>query len=359
MSQTVALGLSGGIDSAIAALMLKDAGYQVIGITMSIYDAQSGITEAAGKGCFGPNETTAIEAASRVAHAIRIPHQVIDLRVEFSSYVLDYYRQAFLSGLTPNPCAMCNATIKFGLLPQKARDMGLKFDLFATGHYVQKAFQDGRWQLFRGQDPSKDQSYFLALLTQNQVANTLFPLGELSKKEVREMAKERGLDFLIHKRESQDFIQSGDHSALFDGELIQPGDMVDSSGKVLARHRGLIHYTIGQRKGLGISGQSEPVFVTSINAGQNTITIGGASELYRKELFCINPNWLSISREYIPIRAQAKIRQQHQPADCTLEPLDGGDIRVVFDEPQLSVTPGQIVAFYEDKLLLGGGIIRL
>jgi tRNA-specific 2-thiouridylase len=249
-----------------------------------------------------------------VAEAIGIEHQVIDLRKEFARQVLDYYRATYLKGLTPNPCAKCNAFIKFGLLPHKARGQGISFDYFATGHYVRRSqdSQSRRWQLFRGKDSRKDQSYFLSLLKQEQLAQTLFPLGEFCKDEVRKMASQRGLDFLIHKTESQDFIQSEDHAGLFDPEQVKPGNMVDESGTILGRHRGLVHYTIGQRKGLGISGMTEPVFVTRIDDERNQVVIGPGSHLYSRELVAMDFNWLSVSSELLPSRAQAKIRQQHQ-----------------------------------------------
>lgn len=359
MSLKVAVGLSGGIDSAMTAILLREAGYEVTGITMSIYDPASGISEASRKGCFGPNEENNLNAAKRVADAIGIEHRIIDLKQEFARHVLDYYRSTFLAGQTPNPCAQCNAFIKFGLLPQKAREQGLEFDFFATGHYVRRVQNpgSGRWQLFRAKDPRKDQSYFLSLLRQEQLARTLYPLGDFSKTQVRAMASERGLDFLVSKAESQDFIQAGDHESLFHRDRIEPGDMVDSSGRVLARHRGLIHYTIGQRKGLGISGQTEPVFVTQIDAEANRVVIGTAKDLYRQELVALDLNWLSISADQMPSRALAKIRQQHTPAGCALQRLDDDRIKLSCDEPQLSVTPGQIVALYDGDLLLGGGII--
>ena len=359
MIRKVAVGLSGGIDSAMSALLLMEAGYEVIGLTMSFYDPASGINVASGKGCFGPNEALNILAARRVAEALGIEHHVIDLRTEFAGQVLDYYRSTYLAGQTPNPCAKCNAFIKFGLLPQKARDLGIEFDLFATGHYVRRVQNPdtSRWQLFRGVDLSKDQSYFLSLLRQEQLADTLFPLGEFSKSGVKEMAAQRGLDFLLGKAESQDFIQSDDHAGLFDPALVKPGDLVDQEAKVLARHRGLVHYTIGQRKGLGISGMAEPVFVTRIDAERNQVVIGPASQLYKKELIARDFNWLSVSASQLPARAQAKIRQQHKAADCDLIPLGKNLLKLVFDEPQLSITPGQIVAVYQGDLLLGGGFI--
>ncbi|NLK49809.1 MAG: tRNA 2-thiouridine(34) synthase MnmA [Candidatus Cloacimonetes bacterium] len=356
----MALGLSGGVDSAAAAILLKDAGYEVIGITMSIYDPSLEIGEAVGKGCFGPNEVQSLEAARKVADALAIPHHIIDLKKGFQKEVLAYYTSSYQKGQTPNPCVMCNAHIKFGLLPQKAREEGLDFDLFATGHYVQKK-QDpttGLWQIYKGLDASKDQSYFLCFLNQLQLASTLFPLGALDKREAREIVADKGLDWLLVKKESQDFIQSGDHAALFDDGSHQPGDMVDSEGRILGQHRGLIHYTIGQRKGLGISGQPEPMFVIRIDAQENKVVVGTGKELFGYELTALNPHWISGIRQQTPQRALVRIRQQHIAAPASLTAMDDGNIRVKFDKPQLAITPGQIVAFYEGERLLGGGVIE-
>lgn len=360
MKHSVALGLSGGVDSAAAAILLKDAGYELIGITMSIYDPGLEIGEAVGKGCFGPNELQSLEAARKVADALAIPHHIIDLKGGFQKEVLAYYTSSYQKGQTPNPCVMCNAHIKFGLLPQKAREQGLAFDFFATGHYVQKK-QDaatGLWQLYKGLDASKDQSYFLCFLSQEQIASTLFPLGALDKREAREIVTGKGLDWLLVKKESQDFIQSGNHSGLFDEESHQPGDMVDGQGRILGQHRGLIHYTIGQRKGLGISGQPEPMFVIRIDARENKVVVGTGKELYGDELTALHPNWISGGERQIPQRALVRIRQQHTAAPASLTAMDDGSIRVKFDKPQLAITPGQIVAFYEGERLLGGGVIK-
>ena len=356
----IALGLSGGIDSAMAAVLLREAGHEVIGITMSIYDYRLPFGKASSKGCFSPNEEANLRAAKSLASKLDIPHYVIDLQQEFSSCVLSYYRDTYLSGLTPNPCVRCNSRIKFAALKSKAWHMGLEFDLFATGHYVKRIWNPklALWQLLRAKDSSKDQSYFLSLLSQDQLASTLFPLGEYSKAEVRALAQEKGWDFLVQRSESQDFISSADHPLLFEANQLTPGDIVDWEGQVIGKHKGLIHYTIGQRKGLGIGGMSQPVFVSEIDVANNRLILGTQEMLYQKELIASDMNWLSIPISKIPSRAKAKIRQQHQAALCSIELIDQNSIKVIFDEAQLAITPGQIVAIYQNEVLLGGGVIQ-
>ncbi|MGI6198761.1 MAG: tRNA 2-thiouridine(34) synthase MnmA [Candidatus Cloacimonadaceae bacterium] len=357
----VALGLSGGLDSAMAAVLLLEAGHEVIGLTMSIYDPQYPILQASGKGCFGPAEEANLEAAKSLANRLGIPHYVIPLQDEFTHHVLNYYRKTYLEGRTPNPCARCNSQIKFGALISKAWELGLEFDVFATGHYVRRRWNPelGLWQLLRAKDGSKDQSYFLSLLSQDQLASVLFPLGEYTKEQVRKLANERDWDFLVQRTESQDFISTQDHPLLFDTRQLIPGEIVDWKGEVIGEHKGLIHYTIGQRKGLGVSGMPEPVFVTKIDAANNRLVLGTQDLLYGDSLVASQLNWLSIPASKLPSRAQAKIRQQHEPAACSISVVGADRIKVSFDEPQLSITPGQIVALYDEDLLLGAGIIEL
>jgi tRNA-specific 2-thiouridylase len=357
----VALGLSGGLDSAMVAALLLEAGHEVIGVTMSIYDPQYPVLQASGKGCFGPAEEANIEAAKSLAKQLGIPHYIIPLQEEFSRLVLAYYRKTYLEGRTPNPCARCNSQIKFGAMISKAWELGLEFDVFATGHYVRRRWNPelGLWQLLRARDGSKDQSYFLGLLSQDQLASVLFPLGEYTKDEVRELARVRNWESLVQRSESQDFISTQDHPLLFDPRQLIPGEIVDWEGKVIGEHKGLIHYTIGQRKGLGVSGMPEPVFVTKIDAANNRLVLGTQVMLYGDSLVASQMNWLSLPASNLPSRAEAKIRQQHQPAACSIEVIDSGSVRVKFDKPQLSITPGQIVALYDEDVLLGAGVIEL
>lgn len=351
----VALGMSGGLDSTMTALILMDAGYEVIGITMSTWDPSLPIKDQSRRGCFGPGEPTNLESAVKAAQLLGIEHHIIKLQSEFRAEVLDYFCSTYEAGQTPNPCARCNPYIKFGALPQKARDLGLDFDYFATGHYLRKTSGMGRVQLRKALDKSKDQSYFLCFLSQEQLATSLFPLGDYTKAELREYAASRGFEYLAKKKESQDFLQTDDYTVLFKEQ--HPGDLVDHEGRILGRHRGLIHYTIGQRRNLGIAGMPEPYYVIGIDASANRVIVGPESYLYSDTAVVHSANWLSIAEPNGPFRAEVKIRLAHQTAACTLSPMPGGEWSLHFDEAQLSITPGQVAAFYDDDLLLGGAII--
>jgi len=254
--QRVAVGLSGGVDSAVAAWRLKRAGWEVIGLTMSIWDGAVPIPDLGISGCFGPGEARDLEAAREVAARVGIEHQVVALAEEYRRTVLDYFREEYLAGRTPNPCVRCNQRMKFGFLLEQARAQGVAFDKFATGHYARTNYDDtrGRWQLLRGRDAGKDQSYFLARLAQDQLAGLIFPLGDLQKDEVKAIARELGWADLAERAESQDFIECEDYSVLFRNGDARPGDFTTKDGRVLGRHRGIIHYTIGQRKGLELGG---------------------------------------------------------------------------------------------------------
>ncbi|MDZ4182836.1 MAG: tRNA 2-thiouridine(34) synthase MnmA, partial [Candidatus Cloacimonadaceae bacterium] len=256
----IALGMSGGIDSTMSALILMEQGYEVIGITMAIWDDSIDIKESIKSGCYGPGEIHDLAAAKKACAELGIEHHVIELKAEFSQNVLSYFCSTYLDGKTPNPCVMCNQRMKFGFLPERARELGLDFDLFATGHYVRRSYDAalGRWQIHRAIDLSKDQSYFLSFLSQAQLQSVIFPLGELSKAQIRELATRRGFSYLTEKKESQDFLETDDYSVLFEKNAFAEGDIVDVQNCVIGRHKGLIHYTIGQRRNLGISGQSEP-----------------------------------------------------------------------------------------------------
>ncbi len=354
----VLLAMSGGIDSAVSAVLLQDQGCEVTGVTMRLRAAE-GDAYGVHSGCFGPQEKEHQAALDRTCEVLGIEIFRVDLSQAFESEVLNYYRSTYLQGRTPNPCVVCNQHLKFGLLPQGMRNRGTEFDWYATGHYARTQFraESGRWQLLKGSDPLKDQSYFLCLLSQAQLANTLFPLGELTKTEVREIARKRGLDFLLSKAESQDFLSEEDHPLLFAKAQIQPGDMVDPLGKVVGRHRGLIHYTIGQRRHLGLSGRPEPWYVIGLDPKRNRLSVGPQNYLYKDRLTAIDVNWVSIAPLSGETRAETKIRLAHVPAPCTLVPLDGGAVEVLFDQPQPSVTPGQYAVFYKGETILGGGTI--
>ena len=354
----VLLAMSGGIDSAVSAVLLQDQGYEVVCGTMSL---QPPLSEELGirGGCFGPQDQENQATLARVCQLLGLERLELNLGQDFDREVLDYYRASYLGGLTPNPCVVCNQRMKFALLPAGIRSLSADFDLFATGHYARTGYSEelGRWQLLKGVDPLKDQSYFLCLLAQDQLAATLFPLGGLTKAQVREIARSRGLDFLLGKAESQDFLSEEDHPRLFDQSQIRPGEMVGPDGSVIGRHRGLIHYTIGQRRHLGISGKPEPWYVTGLDASSNSVMVGPQSFLYKNRLIAENVNWVSIPPLAAETRAETKIRLAHTPAAGTLRPLPDGPVEVMFNEPQLSITPGQFAVFYSGDILLGGGTI--
>lgn len=354
----VALGLSGGVDSTIAAILLKEQGYDVIGITMAKWNPESGILTRDKRGCFGPSEPNALISAERAAKKLGIEHYIIRLDDEFKVDVLDYFTSTYALGKTPNPCVMCNQQIKFGALITKARELGLDFDYFATGHYAQASYSKDldRWQLFQAADKRKDQSYFLSFLTQEQIASSLFPLGGMQKDDIREFARTRGFEYLIKKKESQDFLESNNILPLFKNTRFAPGDFVDTQGNILGKHKGLIHYTIGQRKGLGLAGFDSPRYVISLNHRENKVVIGKEEELYKDELLAVNMNWISIPEPTAELRSEAKVRLAQEPVSCT---VNKEDIlwKVCFDEPVSAITPGQVLALYDSEMLLGAGFI--
>ncbi len=357
---SVAVGMSGGVDSSVAAWLLQRDGWRVVGVTMSIWDGSLPIPDQGRAGCFGPGEARELERAKAMAVRLGIEHRVIPLADAYRREVLDYFRAEYLAGRTPNPCARCNQRIKFERLPELARAQGLAFDKFATGHYARVQFDPalGRWQLRRGVDPDKDQSYFLARLGQNQLAQLVFPLGERRKEEVRAIARELGWGDLADQPESQDFIECDDYSVLFKPNAAPPGDFVNRAGQVLGWHRGIIHYTVGQRKGLNLGGGGTPWYVLEIDAARNRIVVGPRQELYSRTLAAGDLNWISRSGPPAqPIRVAVQIRQRHRAAPATVSALGADRLQAVFDEPQLAVTPGQVAVVYDGDAVLVSGMI--
>ncbi|HTZ52131.1 MAG TPA: tRNA 2-thiouridine(34) synthase MnmA [Spirochaetia bacterium] len=354
----VVVGMSGGVDSSVAALLMRDQGHEVVGVTMSIYSGKPADGPVPDS-CYGPGEPHDIAQAAEICGRLGIPHHVIDLRGEYRSLVLDYAREEYLDGRTPNPCVLCNQKVKFGMLLDRLdQSPGLGFDLFVTGHYARTAFmQDtGRRAIRTAADPAKDQSYFLCMLSQDRLARVAFPLGEMSKPRVREIARAAGL--VNHDRpESQDFAFGG-YKAVVNAPD-RPGPITDLAGAVIGRHRGIWAYTIGQRRGLGVGG-GEPLYVTGLDARTNTVVAGPESALYRRELTVRGLNWMSIEPPppgIEPLRLQAKIRYRNaaMPASVTAGP--DGTARVVFDEPQRAIARGQWAVLYDGDIVVGGGVI--
>lgn len=357
----ILVGMSGGVDSSVAALLLKEQGHEVIGAIMSIWSeekhqrlAPSVNTNSCKDACYGPNEKEDIEEARKIAEKIGIPFYVFDCSKEYEQIVLDNFKQEYLSGRTPNPCIRCNSLIKFDVLPFLAKKSGLEFDKFATGHYSRVDFDEksGRHLLKKGINPKKDQSYFLYKLRQNQLENILMPLGSYEKTEIREIAKNNGLK-VYDKPDSQDFY-SGDYNELLEVKS-KTGNIVDKSGKVLGTHQGIWNYTIGQRKGLGIA-HTSPLYVIDLNKDRNEVVVGEADETFKSSLVAVDLNWVSISGLDGEISATAKVRSAQSPVEVTLKP-QGDTVLVEFENMQQSLTRGQSVVFYQDDLLLGGGII--
>jgi tRNA-specific 2-thiouridylase len=352
----VLVTMSGGVDSAVAAALLKEQGYQVTGVTMKIWDGEALPAEGLHHGCYGPEEETDINDARKVAQNLGIPFQVIDLTKEYQSGVLDYFYQEYLSGRTPNPCVRCNPTIKFGVLVEKARRSGLAFDFIASGHYARVEYDKNRCRyiLKKARDLTKDQSYFLSLLSQEQLRRLIFPLGDYTKTEVRKMATHFGLP-VANKPESQNFI-SGDYATMFK-TASNPGPILDKEENVLGQHRGIQLYTIGQHKGLWLSTQ-QPLYVTALDPARNAVIVGTKEDVYGDEFIVSNLNWIAIEEINHPLTLKAKIRSSHKETEVIVTPIDNGDVRVKFREPQLAITPGQATVFYQDDVVTGGGIIK-
>ncbi|HRR33559.1 MAG TPA: tRNA 2-thiouridine(34) synthase MnmA [Kiritimatiellia bacterium] len=356
---TVAVGMSGGVDSGVTAWLLKQQGYNVIGLTMSIWDPKQPFTSAKRSACYGPGEADDIAAAQATAERLGIPHHTVTLADEYDRQVLDAFRSQNLAGLTPNPCALCNPIMKFGLLPARARALGIPFDFFATGHYARIVRDEtaGRFRLLRGVDASKDQSYFLARLTQTQLAEILFPLGGKTKQEVRALAREARLDDLNEKPESQDFFEGDDISILFNGAGTEPGPIVDTTGRVLGQHRGIIHYTVGQRDGLGIA-VGRKVYVKEIRAATNTLVVDDREGVLADACRVADMQWIAGEPPDATRPITARLRYRHKGVMCRFTCCEDGTLELRFDEPQFAVTPGQMAALYDGDDVLGGGWIR-
>jgi len=353
----VVVAMSGGVDSSVCAYLLKKQGYEVIGITMQIWqDASEDFKQKEGGCC----SISAVYDARRVANKIGIPYYVTNLKDRFNEKVIQYFIDEYIEGRTPNPCIVCNRYMKFDDLLKKA----LEIDAFyvATGHYgiIEKDESRNRFILRKSVDPTKDQTYALYNLNQFQLEHTLLPLGRFTKNQIRQIAEEAGLS-VAQKPDSQEicFIDTDYKDFLKQKvpEKIKPGLFVDKNGKVLGQHKGIPFYTIGQRKGLGIS-VGKPLYVIDINGKENTIVLGDESDLEVKEFLAHKLNWIAIEKLEKKINVNAKIRYNFHEQPAMVVPEDQDCVRVIFDTPQKAVTPGQSVVFYQDDVVVGGGIIK-
>jgi tRNA-uridine 2-sulfurtransferase len=345
----VVVGLSGGVDSSVAAATLHQQGYQVEGMTLWLMKGK-------GQCCSG-----GMVDAARLCEEMGVPHHIVDIREVFQENIIDYLVMGYSDGITPLPCSQCNKAVKFGPMLIYAREQ-LGIDKIATGHYARISHDQavGRYQLIRAIDRSKDQTYFLYDLSQEILAGVIFPLGEKHKTETRAIAAQLGLH-TAEKPESQDLClveANGSMRAFLDKYItLQKGEIVNQSGHVLGQHEGVHHYTIGQRKGLGIA-HSEPLYVVGLDAGRNRVIVGERNETFSPDCTVQRVNWVSISEPTTSIKAEVQVRYRSLATPATVIPLENSRVHVVFDEPQFSITPGQAAVWYDGEILLGGGVIE-
>lgn len=349
------IAMSGGVDSSVAAYIMKEKGYDLIGATMKLFNGYTDFEKP--NSCCSLSD---VEDAKSVAYKLEFPHYVFNFKDKFSECVIDKFVYAYEHGLTPNPCIDCNRYLKFEKLFDRA--MELKADLVVTGHYARIEYdeQSGRYLLKKAVDLNKDQSYVLYSLTQDQLKHTEFPLGSFTKPEVRKIAEKCGF-INASKHDSQDicFVQDGKYSDFIENytkKTYPPGDFIDKSGKILGKHSGIIRYTIGQRKGLGISG-GRPLYVIKINPSDNTVILGDEKDLYTDSLIVTDINLISTESIKAPMRVQVKVRYSQNAADALAVQTDKNTIRITFDNPQRAVTSGQAAVLYDGDTVVGGGTI--
>ncbi len=358
MGNKVVVGMSGGVDSSVAAYLLKEQGYDVIGVTMQIWQDEDAEVRAEKGGCCG---LTAVEDARRVAETLGIPYYVMNFRQEFRCKVMDYFVEEYLRGHTPNPCIACNRYVKWEALLDRSLAMGA--DHIATGHYARIArLPNGRFAVRRSVTADKDQTYALYNLTQRQLAHTLMPVGEYEKDQIRDIAEKAGLP-VAQKPDSQEicFVPDDDYAGFIDryapGRVPAPGNFVTADGRILGRHKGITHYTVGQRRGLELP-MGERVYVTDIRTDSDEVVIGKNEDLFTDEVFCGDVNHMAAEDFGEAGRVFAKIRYNHKGEFCRVEKLPDGGLRVIFERPVRAAAPGQSVCFYDGEYVLGGGIIR-
>lgn len=356
MKQKVVIGMSGGVDSSVAAYLLKEKGYDVIGVTMQIWQDENRCEIEDNGGCCG---LSAVDDARRVAENLEIPYYVMNFKKEFKENVMDYFIDEYLQGRTPNPCIACNRYVKWESLLKRSLDIGA--DYIATGHYAQiEKLQNGRFALKKSAADAKDQTYALYNLTQEQLSRTLMPIGEYTKEQIREIAEKIKLK-VANKPDSQEICFIPDHDyAKFIKEnteaKIKEGNFVTKEGRVLGEHKGITHYTVGQRKGLNLS-LGHPVFVVEIRPETGEVVIGEAEDVFTTILRANRLNFMSIADLEGEMKAEAKIRYSHKGAPCRIRKIEDDVIECVFETPVRAVTPGQAVVFYDGDYVLGGGTI--
>lgn len=355
MNKKVVVGMSGGVDSSVTAYLLKEQGYDVIGITMQVWPEDEQFEEREGGCC----SLSSVEDARRVAYKLDIPFYVMNFKDVFKEKVIEPFIDEYLMGQTPNPCIACNKFIKFDAFLKKAKTLGA--DYIATGHYANIYEENGRYLLKRSRDDKKDQTYVLYNMTQNQLKHILMPCGDYNKDRIREIAKEIGLN-VHNKKDSEEicFIPDNDHGSYIKRERpenVKPGNFVDSRGNVLGKHKGVVYYTIGQRKGLGIA-LGKPVFVKDIIPDKNEVVLGSEEDIFKNQLIAGSLNFIPFDKLNEPLKVLSKIRYSAKATEATIYPYGEDKVKVVFDNQVRAITKGQSVVFYDDDLLIGGGIIE-
>ncbi len=357
MSDKVVVGMSGGVDSSVAAYLLKKQGYDVIGVTMQIWQDEDREVQEESGGCCG---LSAVDDARRVAQMLEIPYYVMNFKQEFKKNVMDYFVEEYLQGRTPNPCIACNRYVKWESLLNRSLEIGASF--IATGHYARiEHLPNGRYALKMSATAAKDQTYALYNLTQEQLSRTIMPVGEFTKDEIRKIAEDIHL-LTANKPDSQEicFIPDNNYAGFIEqeaGDRVPPaGNFITQDGTIIGKHLGITHYTVGQRKGLNLA-MGHPVFVKEIRPKTNEVVIGESEDVFSKRLLCNKLNFMSISELKEPMRVLAKIRYSHKGTYCMIEQTAPDQITCLFEEPVRAVTPGQAVVFYDGEYVLGGGTI--